>query len=137
MKRIAEIFTMLALAVMAAACGPENIPSPEFIGSDEIKLEMDGKLIFSYNENICQMAFNRDMHEFRVSDDSMQNYFILKVDQMPEVLDQVVTGNISWATDRDLGSKKQITLKVVRLEGERIWLWSSNHQIGVTVDVLD
>lgn len=129
---------ILALAALAlCSCGNER-DIPRFIEDDTIRLEVSGSTVFKYDANSCQLAFNREKALFRVHTDNMSDYFIADLDRIPVEVDQEVTATLSWTTDSNVTTRKNIALKTVMIEGDKIWLWSgSGGQFALVIRVLD
>lgn len=127
-----------ALAAIAlCSCGDER-DLPRFIEDGTIRLEVSGDAVFKYDPGTCQLAFNREKALFRVHTDNMSDYFIADLDQVPSEVDQEVTATLSWTTDSNVTTRKNIALKTVMIEGDKIWLWSgSGGQFALVIRVLD
>lgn len=128
------IFLALAL-VLAASCVKHEL-DPRFVESDEVRLIVEGRDVFSYNERNCQMAYNIGKHEFRVFTDNMSDYYSLRLSSIPKVLNQEVSGELVWSTAAESGSVYGTAFKAVRLEGGKIWLWDATDGIAVVVSCL-
>lgn len=126
----------LALALMLTASCTKHELDPRFVESEEIRLIVEGRNIFSYNERNCQMAYNAGKHEFRVFTDNMSDYYSLRLSSVPKVLNQEVSGEIVWNTEAESGSVYGSAFKAIRLEGGKIWLWDAADGIAVVVSCL-
>ena len=73
--------------------------------------------------------------DLRVNSDNMSDFFILKLNEMPSGEGQRINGAATWTTGDNLHYKKTI-FEVVKLEGSKIWLWSSESRIAAVVQVL-
>lgn len=137
MKQVFLRSAILAIVTFLISACRIDTPDEAFLNTNGILLTVRGVEILAYDPMTCQLAFNRQEVEFSVHNDNMSNYYVLQLNRMPEVLDQEVDGNLNWSTELQTGSRKNITLKVVKLEGDVIWLWSSRDKVAVTVKVLD
>lgn len=133
--RLMKLLALTLVAVAAAACNPRST-DPVFLEEDTIRLSVAGKDQFVYSSNTCQLAFNRERKEFRMNTDSMSDYVTAKFNAVPEHDDQEVEATISWTTDSSVETKKNVTLKVMKLEGDTVWLWSRSAKIGLTLKLL-
>lgn len=134
MKKI--LISALA-AIVLCSCGNER-DLPMFIEDSTIRLEVAGDVVFKYDANTCQLAFNREKALFRVHTDNMSDYFIADLDQVPSEVDQEVTATLSWTTASNVTTRKNIALKTVMIEGDKVWLWSgSGGQFALVIRVLD
>ena len=103
---------------------------------DSIRMEIKGYTTFKYDPLTCQLGFNREKCEFRVHKDNMSDYFTIRLDEMPAGESQYITGVASWTTGDNLHVKKT-GFQVVKMDVNRVWLWSSSTRIAVVVDLLD
>ncbi len=133
MKKI-TLYLILLSGVLLCSCN-QNTFTPEFLTDNTIRMEIGKKRIFTYSSANCQYAYNTERHEFRAHTDNMSDYFMLKIDKIPTAQGEEVNASyIEWiernGTDR---IKKNVTLKVVQLEGDNIWLWSSKENIKLSI----
>ena len=132
MKRALAIFAFLCLGV---SCKQPSM-SEEFRGSETLHLEIKGYTTFTYDPLTCQKAYNADRREFRVSSDNMSDFYTVRLDGLPDREGQSVRGSVTWTTGDNIHSKSTV-FETVRLDGSRIWLWSSSNRIAVVVEVLE
>ena len=133
MKRIPII---LAALVLLASCR-ENGELPAFTGLDGIRFVSEGVTMFSYDSLTCQLGFNRETRTFRAHTDSMSDFFEVTLSALPTQGGEKVSGDLTWTTSRDIRTKKDVALEVVRLEGDRIWLWDEDEDIALVIRTLD
>ena len=133
MKRL-PVIALLSVC-MLCACQKEGFDEA-FLQSDALRLEIKGYTVFSYDPLSCQMGFSRDKAEFRVHSDNMSDFYILALSRIPAGVGEEIPGSITWTTSKDIHNKKT-TFEVMKLEGGRIWLWSSSNRTAVVVGVLD
>lgn len=134
MKMKNFIFVFVA-ALLLCGCS-DRMFTPEFLLDDSVRIE-SGKYVFSYNPLTCQMAFNRGRKEFRVHTDSMSDYFRLVLDRFPTGENEEVTATLlEWTTGTGTNTRKNVTLKAVKLEGDTIWLWYADESVRMTVRYL-
>lgn len=134
MKRLIAISV---LALLLCSCHDDTKFTSAFAARDEVRLQVNGVEMMSYSPADCQMGFNPDKREFRVHTDNMSDYFTVTLTRIPTDSDETVSGTVTYTTSNDLVTKKNITLRVLRLEGDKIWLWNHSGRIGVEVQVLD
>mgnify|MGYP006872994988 CR=1 FL=1 len=127
--------TAVILLLCLSGCREHNI-SDDFRLDDTIRMEIKGYTIFRYNPLSCQIGFNRERSEFRVHTDNMSDFYIVRLDEMPVAEGQIIDGTASWTTGNDLHNKKT-SFEVIRLEGDKIWLWSASTRIAMVVRTLE
>lgn len=135
MRRIPYIAALLALLVLPVGCEPQTVYTPEFLTDSTLRMEVGKQEILTYNPITCQTALNRHRCEFRMHTDNMSEYFIIRFSSMPsEEGESVTVESLVWTnpsgTDQ---TRKNITLEVVKLEGDIAWLWNSRESIRMTV----
>lgn len=116
------------------SCGQTKLVNV-FSEIDEVRLQVGKTEHFRYNPNTCQLAFNRDKMQFRAQTDNTSDFFIVDFYSIPTMLEQEVRADISWTTTYEILHRKNLTFEVIRIEGEKVWLWSRNSRIGVCLRV--
>jgi hypothetical protein len=134
MRRLSIILLLSLLAL--TGCQDER-QRAAFCENEGVRLLVGGSIAFSYEPNTCQLAFSRDRQEFRAFTDSMSDFFVATFSRVPSELGQRLTASLTWTTEREVLTRKNLTLEVVRLEGDMVWLWSDAGRIGLTVRILE
>ena len=129
---------LLILSVLLLACSCSQKADPEFLQTNDFCLRIKDNVIFNYNENTCQSAFNRKKCEFRVHTDSMSDYYCVTLNGVPVSEGEKLSGDIVWTSTSSVLSKRGCNFVVSKLDAQRrVWLWSRKEQIGVVVQILD
>lgn len=134
MRRL--FFILLLCVTFLTGCQDER-QRAAFCENEGVRLLVGGSIAFSYEPNTCQLAFSRDLREFRAFTDTMSDFFLATFSQVPVDLGQRLTANLTWTTEREVLTRKNLTLEVVRLEGDMVWLWSASGRIGLVVRILE
>ena len=134
MRKLAVILLLSLLAL--TGCQDER-QRAAFCENEGVRLLVGGSIAFSYEPNTCQLAFSRDRREFRAFTDSMSDFFVATVSRVPDSMGQRLTASLTWTTEREVLTRKNLTLEVVRLEGDMVWLWSASGRIGLVVRILE
>ena len=127
------LFTALLLPV---SCSDHRMQNA-FYESEEIRLMVGGEIPFVYEPGTCQLAFSRELREFRAHTDNMSDFYAVTLSEIPTSIGQRVSGDLIWTTSKEVLRRKNLTLEVVRIEGDQIWLWSESGRIGLTIRVLE
>lgn len=135
MKRSLAILLGGLLALLLASCDPERV-DPAFLEQDGICLQVNRQPVFQYDPLTCQLGYNPSRGEFRVSTDTMSDYYIVTLPFIPTRSNTVVHGDILWTGESSVKRYRGIDFKVARIEEDRIWLWNSQNKIAVTIQVL-
>jgi len=134
MRPLRVIFLLCVLVL--AGCQDER-QRAAFCENEGVRLLVGGSIVFNYEPNTCQLAFSRDLREFRAFTDSMSDFFVAEFSQVPATEGQRLSANLIWTTEREVLTRKNLTLEVVRLEGDMVWLWSNAGRIGLVVRILE
>ena len=136
MIRTRHILLILSALVLLCGCSDKRMRIA-FSESEEIRLMVGGTVPFTFDPNTCQLAFSRDRKEFRAHTDNMSDFYAVRFTEIPSTLGQTVTADLTWTTERDVLTRKNLTLEVVRIEGDQFWLWSNSGRIGLSIRVLE
>lgn len=131
-----RIFLLASLLLILASCD-DSRKIEIFSSNNGIRLQVGNDIPFKYEANSCQLVWSRDLMEFRANTDNMSDYFILQFEDIPTAVGQSVIADMTWTTTTDILTKNNVTLEVVKLEGDIIWLWSRAGKIGTCIRVLD
>ncbi len=131
---IALLATMLLAAVQG--CSPEKYMR-SFAQAEDLRIQVGRDTPFKYNPLSCQMSYNGTTREFRAFTDNMSDFFIVKMDSTPSCEGETLKADVTWTTETDILTRKNLTLEVIRTEGEKFWLWSDSARIGVSVRILE
>lgn len=137
MKRLSAISIILSVVVALVSCDSSVEPDEAFITGSDIQLKVNGEVIYTYDPLTWQMSYNASRKEFRAFDDPVKNWFSVTFDNIPAAVGDKVTATVSWGSTAQPVSLTS-TMKVVKMEGEKFWLWKGDKkgQTGVTVCLL-
>ena len=138
MKRLDIVYIalfLLAVSLFTSCTG--NKVDPEFVATSDFSLKVKDDMVFRYDPLTCQVAFNREKGEFRVHTDNMSDFYAVTFTELPSTQGQTVTADLTWTTERDVLTRKNLTLEVVRIEGDQFWLWSNSGRIGLCIRILE
>lgn len=127
---------LLFALLCCSACSDQRMRSA-FVEHPEVCLMVGGDLPFVYDPLTCQLAFSRDLKEFRAHTDNMSDFFVATLSDIPAMQGQRLAADLVWTTSREVLTRKNLTLEVVRIEGEQFWLWSDSGRIGLVLRVLE
>lgn len=128
---------LVALMLLPLSACNDNRQLEIFSSNGGVRLQVGNDIPFTYEANSCQLVWSRDNMEFRANTDNMSDYFILQFDDIPSAVGQSVVADMSWTTTSDILYKNDVTLEIVKIEGDMIWLWSRAGRIGACIRVLD
>lgn len=126
----------LALAAACLASCKYNVDEILMSRSD-ISLTIKGELMMSFNENTCQLGYNTGRNEFRVYDEKLADYFIVRCSAKPTSEGQELTADLEYTTKTDVKTMKDLEFEVQKVSSDGlVWLWERDKKIGVVVKVL-
>lgn len=128
---------MLSTLLLMVSCDRSVEPDEAFLTGSDIQLKVNGEVIYTYDPLTWQLSYNAGLKEFRAFDDPVKNWFSVVMDQIPTAMGDKVTATVSWGSTGQPTSLRS-TLKVVKVEGDKYWLWRGDKkgQTGVTICIL-
>lgn len=137
MRRRLHILLLAASLLLTAACSNSVEMDPVFIELSDIRLKVDGKIVFTCDPQAWQYGYNATRKEYRAYMDDLSCYYILTCKKLPGNVGERVTGDLEWNVDGVSRRKSGVRFTVKqRSEGGRIWLWSTSDNIGIVVQTL-
>ena len=166
------ILALFFATLLLAACVDQRTRNA-FSENEGVRLMVGRDITFTYDPATCQLAFSRDLREFRGSfncgsqrscffgNDNFSvgcciffrsnycsgfiesgkvdafNCFVVTFTELPAAFGQFVTADLTWTTERDVLTRKNLTLEVIRVEGDQFWLWSDTGRIGLCMRILE
>ena len=127
-----------ACGILLAGCNPDGkLRIEEFNSSEGIGLKIGSLDIITYDPLTSQLAYNETDMVFRVNDDNMADYFILKCYQFPSS-GATVKADLTYTTDNDIKTRNGISFEVTKTDDAsgKVWLWNSKNKIGAVVKIL-
>lgn len=107
------------------------------LSRSDISLTMKGELEMTFDENTCQLGYNTGRNEFRVYDEKLANWFVLRCSAKPTSEGQKITADLEYTTADDVKTLTGLEFTVEDTNSDGfIWLWNRDKKIGVVVKVL-
>lgn len=137
-KRSIQLLLLLLLsAPVFPACNRDGFDKSDFDIS-EACLKVRGSVVFAYTPGSSQMALNRGRKEFRAGTDTMSDYFLLRMSELPRETGQALTGTLQWTTSDDIVNRSGLSFKVERIADDgTVWLWCASQKITVVMRLLN
>lgn len=127
---------LIAMLVCTLLSCRKNQIDEGFTLDSNVRMEVSGTEIFRFNSITCQESFNYEDRCFCVGTDTMSDFFSVKLNAVPNQEGQTVYGSLRWTTPTSISSKNNVALKVIKLESDKVWLWSTTADIGLVVRFL-
>lgn len=135
-RRFLPCCLTLLCVLLLSACSDQRMQDA-FTENEGVRLMVGRDIPFTYDPVTCQLAFSRDLKEFRAHTDNMSDFYAVRFTELPTIQGQTVTADLTWTTERDVLTRKNLTLEVVRIEGDQFWLWSNSGRIGLCIRILE
>ena len=135
-RRFLPCCLALLCVLLLSACSDQRMQDA-FSENEGVRLMVGRDIPFTYDPATCQLAFSRDLQEVRAHTDNMSDFFVATFTELPSYLGQNVMADLVWTTERDVLTRKNLTLEVIRIEGDQFWLWSGTGKIGLCMRVLE
>ena len=105
------------------------------VRQENISLTWRNTLQVDYYPQTFQIGYNDSTNEYRVYDDRLAYWFMVRCSEKPVEEGQELTADISWT-----GKSKTMTLKEVKVTVEKmddesglVWLWSQSERISIVI----
>lgn len=133
MKNIYILFLLSLIATGCVAYLPEELLLPV----NDISISVKGEEIMKFEENSCQLGYNDRNNEFRVFNDKLTNWFILRCDATPTSVKQKIIADLEYTTSDDLKTLTDLVFTVEKIdENGWVWLWEFERKIGLVIKLL-
>ena len=107
------------------------------LSRSDISLTVKGELEMTFDENTCQLGYNTGRNEFRVYDEKLANWFVLRCSAKPTSEGQKITADLEYTTADDVKTLTGLEFTVEDTNSDGfIWLWNRDKKIGIVVKSL-
>lgn len=125
----------LCLAIFLALSSCRRFDIDEILlQRNDISLTLKGEDQVVYDPVSFQLAHNSRTNEFRVYDDRLSSWFIVRCSDNPTYEGQQLTADVSWTASSSTRSEKGLEFTVEKTDGYgNIWLWCKSKSIGIVI----
>jgi hypothetical protein len=129
---------IITLVLLCAGCKEKVEMDLDMYNSDQVSLMVKGKKVFTYSEGTCQLGYNRDLHQFRASNDDMTSFFVLTCSELPRQEGQEIRAELIWTSGSSVKPPVSLVFKVEKYDDTGlVWLWNSTDKTGAVVKILN
>ncbi len=123
------------ILILAALTACERYDLDEILlPRQDVSLTMKGAELFSFDPLTCQMSHNSDTHEFRVYDETLSDWFIVKCDRRPSNRGQEIKVDLTWTTRNSTKTMNGLTFRIEKIDQTgQIWMWCRQKSIGIVI----
>lgn len=128
-----KVLIILTLAIAVTGCNCYDVDEILLQRSD-ISFTVKGTDQFIYNPVTCQIACNSSTNEYRVYDDKIANWLIIRCNERPDTEGQTVSADLSWTTSSANKREKGLSFTVEKTDAKGyVWLWNKSKSIGIVI----
>lgn len=130
---VKRIIYIMAMLLAATAC-IDNTLDQVLLVREDISLSIREQVLMSFDENTCQLGYNSARNEYRVYDENLANWYILRCSAQPTSEDQTVKADLEYTTAKDVKSLTDLELSVEKTSSDGlVWLWNKERKIGIII----
>ena len=120
--------------MLAATACIDNTLDQVLLVREDISLSVREQVLMSFDENTCQLGYNSARNEYRVYDENLANWYILRCSAKPTTEGQAIKADLEYTTDKDVKSLTGLEFSVEKTSSEGlVWLWSGERKIGIII----
>lgn len=124
---------MAALAAITGCTYYGSFESPA--RQENISLTWRNTLQVDYYPQTFQIGYNDRTNEYRVYDDRLAHWFMVRCSEKPVEEGQELTADISWTGKSKTLSLNEVKITVEKMDDESglVWLWSQSERISIVI----
>ena len=101
---------------------------------EDVSMTVKGEEQFVYDPMTCQLGYNEDDNEYRVINDDLGDWFVVRCSHRPTSQGQEVKADVTWTTANDIKTRKGLKFTVRKTSPDGlIWMWCKSEKMGVTI----
>ena len=128
-----RIIYILAIMLASTAC-IDNTLDQVLLVREDISLSVREQVLMSFDENTCQLGYNSARNEYRVYDESLADWYILRCSAQPTSEGQTVKADLEYTTEKDVKSLTDLEFSVEKTSSDGlVWLWNKERKIGIVI----
>ena len=132
MKKVIRCL-LFCLALVVSGCTIYDIDEI-LLSQEDVSLTWKGEEVLVYDPDKWQMGYNQLRNEFRVHDDQMADYFVVRCDAVPTDEGQELKADVQWTEKSSIKKLEGIRLEVKKVSADGyVWLWGNAHGVGIVV----
>lgn len=138
MIRLLRIAALVAVwAIMFSGCTKYDIEEV-LLAREDLSLTWKGEEQIVYDPLTWQMSCNVKTSEYRVHDDSMANYYVMKCSERPTEEGQDLMADVEWTVSKNIKRYEGVRFTVKKIGNDGlIWMWSNSQNIGVIIKEIE
>lgn len=133
-----HIYILGIILTFAVSTGCNRYQAEEILlPRNEVSLTIKGVDQIKFDEESWQLGYSSETNEFRIVNDRLNNWVILRCNATPSTVGQSVTAYLEYTTSNDTKKLNGLTFTVEKTSPDgHIWLWNSDKKIGIVIKSL-
>ena len=124
----------MTIMLLTVGCNPQQETEIPLTETSEISLTWKGVRQVTYSPGNYQLAYNDSRHEYRVYDDKLANWFVLRCSEDPVSVGQRISADVSWTGKSSTKEFFGLEFTVEKTDEDgQIWLYNSSYKIGIVI----
>ena len=120
--------------MLAATACIDNTLDQVLLVREDISLSVREQVLMSFDENTCQLGYNSARNEYRVYDENLANWYILRCSAQPTSEGQTVKADLEYTTEKDVKPLTDLEFSVEKTSSDGlVWLWNKERKIGIII----
>ena len=126
---------VLTLISIIGCVGPQ--PDEVLLPRTEISLTVKGEVVMEHDPLTCQIGYNSERNEFRLVNDKISNWFILRTGATPADAGQQVKASLEYTSQSSIKTLADLAFSVEKTAPDgTVWLWNKKKKIGIIIKIL-
>lgn len=121
-----------AIAVIATGCRYDI--DEILLERDDVSFTMKGEDVFIYAPATCQISHSIPENTYRMYDDRLSDWVIVKCSERPDTEGQVISADLTWTASSSTRKEKGLRFTVQRTAPDgKVWMWNKSKKIGIVI----
>lgn len=127
-----RLILLLIIAAMSVSCRYDV--DEILLQREDISFTLKGELQFAYDPLTCQLSQNSKEYTYRMYDDKLADWLVVKCSERPDTEGQSLTADITWTASSSTRTERGLEFTVERTSADgRVWMWNKSKRIGIVV----
>lgn len=129
-----NIILIISVLLAAVSCTTTQELNEELLQRSEISMTWKSEVQLSYNPLTYQLGHNEARNEYRVYDDLLGNWLVVKCSAKPSYEGQTLTADVTWTTSNNIKRGNDLEFTVQKMDDSgMIWMWNNSSKIGLVI----
>ena len=130
MRRLTMIMIIAAAVVGCCRFDVDEV----LLERDDISLTLKGEQQVVYDPLTCQLSQNGSDNTYRMHDDKLADWVVVKCSAKPDTEGQSLTADITWTASSSTRVERNLKFTVQKTASDgRVWMWNKSKKIGIVI----